>query len=603
MVRWLVVLFALTLLLTGCAQETTAPTDSTDNTTQSLASQEQPVLDAALESFQLDGSGYYGCTMLGNELVLMRQSNGAGELSLCDAQSLKTVRTLALGESVVPEMAQMQISDKGIGYFDSKNRAMVFLNTNFVEIGRMYLPENLEGDAWLSPDWKTVHYCTEEGIHVLDLQTHISRLLKEQQVQHQQITGSFGNGQVLRCVVETAEKEKQTFLIDAASGMVLKQGAYLETLLTQTETYFFPQMAGGVLQLRYGTGDQHQVLWAAEEDGQANYLFANDAIVMVQSGENETKLTYYDLKSGKRTGEITLTDVMQVWSLQGDGADGVWLLGSKQEGAETLYHWKTAENPLTDENIYTAPYYTLENPDEAGLQRVAQAAAELGERFGVEILIWKDAAATAPDDHIFTPEHMTQACEDSLAQLEKLLSQFPEGFFTETPGGKLQIALLRGIAGEPEWGSLEQSTRLQFWNGDVPVMAFVTGEDISGDFYHAAAHFIDTLVLSKSSALYEWERLNPKDFSYDNSYITNLQRTDTAYVEGEDRYFIDMFSMSYAKEDRARIFEYACLESNEEYFKAPVIQEKLRRICKGIRTAFGLKKVETTFLWEQYLTT
>ena len=59
--------------------------------------------------------------------------------------------------------------------------------------------------------------------------------------------------------------------------------------------------------------------------------------------------------------------------------------------------------------------------------------------------------------------------------------------------------------------------------------------------------------------------------------------------------------MSYAKEDRATIFEYACMPGNEEIFKSAAIQKKLQRICKGIREAYGLKKVEKEFLWEQYL--
>ena len=91
------------------------------------------------------------------------------------------------------------------------------------------------------------------------------------------------------------------------------------------------------------------------------------------------------------------------------------------------------------------------------------------------------------------------------------------------------------------------------------------------------------------------------NFVYDDDYIQNLKRIDTTYIEGEKPYFINLFSMSFAREDRATIFEYACAPGNEEYFKTPVLQEKLKRICKGIREAYGLKKVETEFLWEQYL--
>ena len=121
------------------------------------------------------------------------------------------------------------------------------------------------------------------------------------------------------------------------------------------------------------------------------------------------------------------------------------------------------------------------------------------------------------------------------------------------------------------------------------------------NFCHGVYHYMETRLLSKSSALYEWHKYNPKGFTYDNSYLANLDRTDMTYVEGDKRYFIDLFSMSYAKEDRARIFEYACMPGNEDLFKIPAIQTKLQRICKGIREAYGLNKVETVFLWEQYL--
>ena len=60
-----------------------------------------------------------------------------------------------------------------------------------------------------------------------------------------------------------------------------------------------------------------------------------------------------------------------------------------------------------------------------------------------------------------------------------------------------------------------------------------------------------------------------------------------------------MYSMSFAIEDRARILEYACLPGNEGYFTSPTMQEKLRRICGGIRQAFAL--IEESYLWEQYL--
>ena len=61
--------------------------------------------------------------------------------------------------------------------------------------------------------------------------------------------------------------------------------------------------------------------------------------------------------------------------------------------------------------------------------------------------------------------------------------------------------------------------------------------------------------------------------------------------------------MSYPKEDRARIMEYAMTSGNAILFESRTMQAKLLTLCQGIRDAFGLKKSPETFLWEQYLAT
>ena len=62
-----------------------------------------------------------------------------------------------------------------------------------------------------------------------------------------------------------------------------------------------------------------------------------------------------------------------------------------------------------------------------------------------------------------------------------------------------------------------------------------------------------------------------------------------------------MYSMSFPKEDRARIMEFAMTEGNAACFQSKTMQAKLKLLCQGIREAFGLRKSPETFLWEQYL--
>ena len=605
MSRSLIVLLALVMLLAGCASTTTPVTTPTENIqgTDGIyipdSSIEQET-NGAVRVFRLGEGNYYGCAMVGSELLLIHNRNGEGYFTLYQGEKLVAVKTADLGADVVPETEKLQINDQGIGYFDRKNKDVVFLNHNFAETGRIHLPDQLQGDAWLTPDWKLVYYCTDSGVYVMDLQTGISRLLREQKALSQSLTGGFGNGEVVRCVVQTSETETKTLLIDGKTGVQLNAGAHFDNLVTDGSQYYLPHLDRGVMFLRFGTQQEHQVLWPAEQSAETAMIFAENAMVTIQREEGSTQLSCYGLETGNRAAAVTLEGVEDVWGFAGDGKGGIWMYGKTAEGT-ALYCWNYELSSVGDDAVYTAPYYAPEAPDETGLAALIAQAKSMGQKYGVEILLWQDAAATVPQNQVFTAEHITQLYEYYLPRLEQVLQEFPAGFFTKTVDQKLKIVLLRDITGDPEQGTLSQVEQVQFWNKKLPVVAVTLGENFERNLLHGLYLYMETRLLSKSSALYEWYRMNPSDFVYDDDYIANLKRIDTTYIEGENPYFINLFSMSFAREDRATIFEYACQPGNEEYFKRPVLQEKLKRICKGIREAYGLKKVTTEFLWEQYL--
>ena len=610
MVRCLGVLLILALLLCGCAGESpepTAPPEGPIGPAVSVPnlyvpqSEMELATNGAVRSFKPKNTGYYGCIATEKGLLLIGQFDGVGELALYTGEKLEVSQSISLGADVILGEGQIQVTDQGIGYFDKANKAMVFLNMDLMESGRMTLPEDVLSDVWLSPDWKTVYYCSDKGICVMDMQTGIARVLKEQSAFRQEITGGFGNGEALRYELERTEGETVVQLIDTTSGLVLQEGEYLNSLCTQSDRYFIAKSERNVMQFRYGKNDVHYFLWPEETSAQPQMLFENNAVVMVETTEDQTALVYYDLNTGKRLNRVNLPGITEIWGLSGDGKTGVWLFGKDTDGDELLYHWDATVNAETDETVYTEPRYTQEFVDSEGLSQLKQDAAALGEKFSVDILIYDDAIAAAPVDYVFTPEYMTQIYDYCLPQLDELLSAFPQEILTQGIKSKIQFLLVQKITGDPVKGGLAQTGALQFWNGDIPVIALVLDENLEQSFYHGVYHYMETRLLSKSSAIYEWHKYNPAGFTYDNSYLTNLDRTDMTYVEGEKQYFIDLFSMSYAREDRARIFEYACMPGNEELFQVPGIQTKLQRICKAIREAYGLKNVETVFPWEQYL--
>ena len=84
-------------------------------------------------------------------------------------------------------------------------------------------------------------------------------------------------------------------------------------------------------------------------------------------------------------------------------------------------------------------------------------------------------------------------------------------------------------------------------------------------------------------------------------YISNLNRDPVQYLEDGTRAFIDTYSMSFPKEDRARIMQYAATADHGYYFESEIMQRKLRTLCEGIRIAFDLRECPVAFVWEQYL--
>ena len=127
-------------------------------------------------------------------------------------------------------------------------------------------------------------------------------------------------------------------------------------------------------------------------------------------------------------------------------------------------------------------------------------------------------------------------------------------------------------------------------------MVIPTGTYSEQALYHELYHVMETHILTESTALDQWEALNPGNFSYSQ----NLEESEI-YLQGQTRAFVDHYSMVYPKEDRARFFENAILSGKQPVFQSEYMQRKLTAICTGIREAYRLKKHPEVLPWEQYL--
>ena len=208
-----------------------------------------------------------------------------------------------------------------------------------------------------------------------------------------------------------------------------------------------------------------------------------------------------------------------------------------------------------------------------------------------------------PYDYDLEYEHMVGVLQRELELLDRNLSRYPEGFLSTLASrfDGITICIVRSLTGTAEAGSLTSADGIQFLNGYRAYIALAAPHNTEYALYHEMCHLIDTVVITESGAYDRWDELNPQDFTYDFDYIANQTRDGSAYLQESNRYFIDTYSMSFPKEDRARILEYAMKSDRASFFRSEIMQKKLRKLCEGIREAFDLKNSAEVFCWEQYL--
>ena len=208
-----------------------------------------------------------------------------------------------------------------------------------------------------------------------------------------------------------------------------------------------------------------------------------------------------------------------------------------------------------------------------------------------------------PWDYVFETEYLAPVLRRELSDLDARLSDYPQEIFDGIRAhfSSLTICIVREICGSAESGSVAAANGVQFFQGSDAYIAIAAGQYSQRALYHELYHVMETRLLTDSAAFNRWEDLNPAGFTYDLDYTANAHRDGSEYLQPETRSFMDTYSMSFPKEDRARILERAMEQGNEALFASPAMQAKLSCLCQAIREAYGLKKSPETFRWEQYL--
>lgn len=609
-------LIGLCLLLTGCAAQTVPETtESTAAAVQTIPAETEPVslyvpghpleqaAPGALQVYPLRLTQAKGIRIL-NGNVLLLSGSGSTTLTLLAPPDMTVYATAQLSFELDWQDPSFRISGDTLSYFDPIRMETVVLSDTLKEVSRIAAPDGLVGSPILSADRNTLYYCTKSAIRAWNLETGIRRCVKELSYEVQELTGLHQEDTILQCLLDDSSGEKTVFLA-TDTGRQLAEVPGKAQLNIQGGRYYLSVPDGAITAQLFGQiGQEPQVLSPGDIYANCYYLAGQERCVTV-SESGSPIIDCYALDTGLRTARLALDDSLTPISVAACGTDSAYLLLQNSGDSDLLCRWDYQSDVCQtgDLQVYTSQRYTKKAPDAAALAECQAEATRIGEKYGIRVLLWEDSLAVAPWDYEFTPEYLAPVLQRELADLDQRLSYYPaeiwEGIRSHFSG--LTICLVRQIRGSAESGSLEQATGVQFFQNGESYIAIAVGRYSERALYHELYHVMETRLLTDSAAFDRWDNLNPAGFSYDLDYATNAQRNAGEYLQEGTRSFIDTYSMSFPKEDRARIMECAMQSGNKALFQSPVMQAKLACLCRAIREAYGLKKSPDTFRWEQYL--
>lgn len=583
------------LLLCGCA----APS-LPENRATAQTSAPQCIADAdSVSAWSLPVSEGDNIRMMGEKLLIFSGCETT-TLTLVSPEDFTVTAQRELGFRMASSEPSLQLWQQAVSFYDPVNRETVVLDDELNVVCSIAAPQELLGTPLLSRDRSTLYYASPTALRAWDLKSGIRRTLTEMNCTGLTLTGLYINDTILHCKILDGSREEHLFL-SAENGMLLDsvdgalqlsgQGSRCYAVLSsgRTQTFLFGEK-----------GTSPQVLIPAQSNSSIVFLDPLHAAVSINAGkEGGIRFDYYDLRAGLRRSSLTLAADRCPTAITGAPDGSVYILMQDQ----VLYRWDVDAAALEDDHVYTGIFYSAEHPDTEGIARCRSYADRIGSKYGIQILLWDEAVAVQPWDYEFQPEHHVPVLERQLALLEHQLSLYPVSVLSDTAShfSSLQICLVRSIRGTPESGSLDAANGLQFFSGNDAYVVLSMEESSEQVLFHELFHVMETCIWAKSIALDQWDSLNPKGFSYDYDYTANASRDSGIYLENTSRAFVDTYSMSFPKEDRARIIEHAMLPGQEDLFRSPIMQRKLLTLCQGIREAYGLEDAPEDFLWEQYL--
>lgn len=549
----------------------------------------------SMQTVPLNLQAVQGLRLFGGNILLF-SGETVTTLTLLDPDTLDVIASLSLSFFLGNEDPSLVLHPTGhLSLYDPDRKETLLLDRQLHTLGTIPAPGSLSGVPILSPDETVLFYCTPTHVRAWELESGIRRRVKEMAFSSQALTGVHMDGAVLECRIAD-DTQTQTLFLSSEDGRLLHQGADILSLETDGNGFFAQIRAGTYTIPVFGTSPDVPIMLFPGEDRTQTFYLPNQmaAVIAFRRGSN-LQLDYCRLSTGERTHSLSMEPFHVPLSVEAVHQRMLLLLSvdSRTEQFQLVF-WALGDDMPEGSGFPTVSYRAEDNPDTAGLSQCRRKAAELEMQYGIRICCWDDTPAAASGE--WQPEHHVPILQRELTLLEANLARYPEDMLRKTAEhfSSVNLCLVRSVSGEGPHCT-------PFLDGSDACIFIPTGYRGEQALYHRLFHLMEVHIFGNSNAFDDWGNLNPAGFHYDYDYRANALRDSGVYLFQNNRSFVDTFSMSYPKEDRARIMEYAMLPGQDSLFLPPAMQQKLQKLCGGIRDAYALEDREESFLWEQYL--
>ena len=587
MKKYLALLLVLLPLMVGCMNQepeqshsTTLPLTTLPPAYYDENSGLEIATDGAVKQYTLPGSGYNGIYRVGNGVLLTTDAE-ISELRMLTGETCIPSVSVELNQSCLGQCVALT---NGFAYYDVESHSVQYLDSNLSQRHSVVMTDEMTSPL-ISPDGSTIYYCFGNEIRAMDVEKNISRLVKTHNFAKQILLDTCFEGSVLICKTEDDNGNSGTLYISTKDGKTISDGNGISQLFTSENEYLALWVDGVVEQWVCGTKEETARKFVAEDEYFVDAMDVGGVLGYSVEGKN-LLLNFYTMPTAEKTASLVLENAGKPDVLFADNwAQCIWMILNNPQGqGKVLLKWDLQKTKCSDADVYTTVLYTAENPDQDGLDELQKRVEELNSKHGVRIRIWQEAVEK-PSGHILVPEYQTVAISDMLDELEAVLNEFPKKFVYKSISSRVRICLIRSIDGESEGQ--------QYWDGRYAFITLCSGSNLREDFLKGFGIVIDSHVLGNSPVYDYWDTLNPAGFVYG--------KPDESHVTGEQRYFVDIDSMTSSMVDRSRVFWQAMLPDNAELFQSEFMQKKLTMLCKAIRDAWNLEKKTDVYPWEQYL--